>query len=132
MTIIDGMNMIWNIRNAIVYAEGVKGHNIILSVDTIEAQYGLPESRRGAADDTHASTQPPPRGLGFLYRLVWSHHPPLDGPHRHLTIAITVPTDAVPVLLIDVLSTIWRPKQQKPWSNPEYVKDIDKGFLVFK
>jgi hypothetical protein len=36
---INGMNMIWNVRNATVCAEGLREPNNVLSVDMCEAQY---------------------------------------------------------------------------------------------
>jgi hypothetical protein len=129
---INGMNMIWNMRNTIVCAEGLQGPNNILSIDMHKAQYDFQEAQRDTADDTPVSPRHQRGGLKFLHRLAESHQPPFGGPHGHLTSPTRTPTKAAPALLIDVPSSIWRPKKHTTWSNPDYTDDIDEDLLVFK
>jgi hypothetical protein len=70
---INGMNMIWNVRNATVCAEGLQGPNNVLSVTMCEAQYGFQAALRDTANDTPAAPRQPARGLGFLHRLAEIH-----------------------------------------------------------
>jgi hypothetical protein len=128
---INGMNMIWNVRNVMVCAEGLQGPNNVFSVTMCEAQYVLQEALRDTADDTPAAPHQPARGLGFLHRLAESHQPPFGGPHGHLPEQPRTQIKA-PVLLINVPSKIWRPKQQNTCSNPDYADDTDEDLLVFK
>jgi hypothetical protein len=103
---INGMNMIWNVRDAMVCAEGLQGPNNVFSVNMCEAQYGFQTDLRDTADDTPAAPRQPARGLGFLHRLEESHQPPFGGPHGHLTEPPQTQIKAAPVLLIDVPSKI--------------------------
>jgi hypothetical protein len=132
LSAINDMNMIWNVRNATMCAEGLQRPNNVFSVDMHEAQYGFQAAQRDTTDDTPTSPRPPVRGVGFLHRLAESHQPPFGFPHGHLTSLTRTPTKAVPVLLIDVPSKIWRPNQHNTWSNPYYVDNIDEDLLVFK
>jgi hypothetical protein len=129
---INGMNMIWNVRNAAVCAKGLQGPNNVFSVDMREAQYDFQAAQRDTANDTPASPRPPLRGLWFLHRLAESHQPPFGGPHVHLTGPNRTPMKAAPTLLIDVPSNIWRQKQHNTWSNPDYAENIDEYLLVVK
>jgi hypothetical protein len=132
LSAINGMNMIWNVRNATVCAEGLQGPNNVFSVNMCEAQYGFQVALCDTADDTPASPRPPARVFGFSHRLAESHQAPCVGPHGHLTDSTRTPTKAAPVLLVGVPSNIWRPKQHNTWSNPDYADDIDEDLLVFK
>jgi hypothetical protein len=129
---INGMNMIWNVRNATVCAEGLQGPSNGFSVTMCEAPYGFQAALRDTADDTPAAPHQPARGLGFLHRLAESHKPPFGGPHGHLPEPPRTQIKAAPLLLIDVPSKIWRPKQHNTWSNPDYADEIDEDLLVFK
>jgi hypothetical protein len=82
---INDMNMIWNVREATVCAEGLQGPNNVFSVNMCESKYGFQAALRNTADDTPASSRPLARGLGFLHRLTERHQPPFGGPHGHLT-----------------------------------------------
>jgi hypothetical protein len=122
---INSMNMIWNVRNATVCAKSLQGPSNMFSVIMCEAQYGFQADLRYTADDTPAAPRQPARGLGFLHRLAESRQPPFGGPHGHLPEPPRTQMKAALVLLIDVPSKIWRPKQQNTWSNPDYADDID-------
>jgi hypothetical protein len=79
MLVIDGMSMIYNIKNGIMMADGLQGPNNMFAVDTKEAQYRLPETWHQAAYDKPitASTKSPGTWIGVLPSLAWIHQPVL-------------------------------------------------------
>jgi hypothetical protein len=129
---INGMNMIWNVRNATVCADGLHGPSNVFSVTMYEAHYGFQAAFRDTADDTPAATRQPARGLGFLHHLAESHQPQFGGPHGYLPDQPRTQIKSAHVLLIYVPSKIWRPKQHNTWSNTDYADDINKDLPVFK